>query len=118
MNYLELFETNKKGIKKCQDGSFIDRVFDYIIENNIDKIKDNKFVKDVAYRVMGQGDLGERTNRDILEGVLGALFKTKHKPIYTGGAGVDARSDGSYYWNDPNRDFNKLYLYGEKGGME
>jgi hypothetical protein len=40
MNYLELFETNKKGIKKCQDGSFID------------KIKDNKFVKDVAYRIM------------------------------------------------------------------
>lgn len=40
MNYLELFETNKKDIKKYQDGSFIDN------------IKDNKFVKDVAYRIM------------------------------------------------------------------
>jgi hypothetical protein len=52
MNYLELFKTSKKDIKKCKDGSFIDRVFNNIIENNIDKIKDNKFVKDVAYRIM------------------------------------------------------------------
>lgn len=73
-------------------------------------------IKNVLYRIMSQRKDQDRTRQDIMQAVKDEMSNSAVKLNYTGGG--DQENYEYDNWNNPARDFNKLYLTGEAGEIQ
>lgn len=76
-------------------------------------------IKNILYRIMCQREYPTRYAKDIADAISQWWNNKPVEKNYTGGGATTEEEFYSGYgaWNNPNRDFNKLYLTGDDSGF-